>query len=198
MRLADVPIPRARAAEAALEVLTEYSTVALVNHCVRSYLFAASQAAIENLEIDYELLYVASLLHDIGLEPPFDSHTLPFEDAGGHVAWIFAAGADWPSARRVRVGEIIIAHMRGTDAAVDPEGHLLEIATALDISGRGLDRWPREFVAEVLTRYPRLDLAPRFTACFRDQAARKPESTAAHAIRGGIAERLATNPLDAF
>ena len=53
-----------------------------MNHCVRSYLFAASRAVSDGLEIDHELLYVASLLHDLGLEAPFDSHTLAFEDAG--------------------------------------------------------------------------------------------------------------------
>ncbi|MDT4915892.1 MAG: hypothetical protein QOH89_592, partial [Pseudonocardiales bacterium] len=44
--------------------------------------------------------------------------------------------------------------------------------------------------------YPRLDLAERFTACFRDQAERKPDSSAAAAVRSGIAERLAGNLLD--
>jgi len=179
-------------------VLAEYSAAALVNHCVRSYLFAASLGAIEGLEIDHELLYVASLLHDIGLEPAFDSHTLPFEDAGGHVAWIFAAGAGWPAQRRVRAGQIIIAHMRGADPSAVPEGHLLDLATGLDISGRNLERWPREFVEEVLAAHPRLDLTPRFSACFRDQAARKPDSSAAAAIRNGLAERLAANPLEAL
>jgi hypothetical protein len=33
------------------------------------------------------------MLHDIGLVKEFDSHTVPFEQAGGHVAWVFGAGA---------------------------------------------------------------------------------------------------------
>jgi hypothetical protein len=48
----------------------------------------------------------------------------------------------------------------------------------------------------VLARYPRLDLGTEFIACFRDQAARKPDSTAARMVEDGIAERIATNPLD--
>lgn len=196
MRLADVPVPETAATQAAREVLTRYSAPALVNHCVRSYLMAASLAAIEHVDVDVELLYVASLLHDIGLEPAFDSHTLPFEDAGGHVAWVFTAGTGWPAERRDRAAQAIIAHMRGTDPALDPEGHLLDIATGLDIGGRNADRWPAELLTEMVAAHPRLDLAERFTACFREQAERKPDSTAAAAVRAGIADRLVNNPLE--
>jgi hypothetical protein len=198
MRLADVPVPTTPAAMAALEVLTEFSPPALVNHCVRSYLLAASLAQLDQADVDAELLYVSALLHDLALEPAFDNHSLPFEEAGGHVAWVFAAGAGWPKARRARVAEIIVAHMRGIDPSADREGYLLDIATGLDISGRNVRRWPREFLVEMLAAHPRLDLAERFTACFADQAARKPESTAAQAVRNGIAEQIAANPLEAL
>ena len=86
--------------------------------------------------------------------------------------------------------------MRGADPAVDPEGHLLDLATGLDISGRGPEHWPFELQREIVARYPRLDLAPRFTACFLDQAERKPQSHAAAAVERGIAARLADHPLD--
>jgi hypothetical protein len=196
MQLADIPIPDGPPAVAAAEVVAEYSAPALVNHCLRSYLFAAALAAVEGLPIDAELLYVSSLLHDLGLEPAFDSHTLPFENAGGHVAWVFAAGAGWPPRRRERAAEIIIAHMQGADPDIDPEGYLLDLATGLDISGRNLERWPRDLVAEIVAAYPRLDLGDRFLACFRDQAARKPASSAGDAVRSGIADRVASNPLE--
>jgi hypothetical protein len=198
MRLSDVPIPATPAAIAAREVVAEFSPLALVNHCLRSYLLAGSLAELEQASIDHELLYVAALLHDLALEPAFDNHALPFEDAGGYVGWVFAAGAGWQRERRGRVAEVIVAHMRGADPAVDMEGHLLDIATGLDISGRNADRWPREFLLEMVAAYPRLDLGERFAACFADQAARKPDSSAAAAVRGGIAERLAANPLESM
>jgi hypothetical protein len=197
-QLAGIPIPSTAAAATAFEVVAHFSPPALVNHCVRSYLLAASLGAAERLDVDHELLYVASMLHDLTLEPAFDNHALPFEDAGAHLAWVFTAGAGWPERRRERAGEIIIAHMRGTDPAVDPEGHLLDLATGLDISGRGADRWPQALLREIVRAHPRLDLASRFTACFREQAARKPQSTAALAVQNGIAEGLAANPLEQF
>jgi hypothetical protein len=196
MDLDSVTVPDTPAAELAVEVLRAYSAPALVNHCLRSYFLAASLAALEGVEVDHELLWVAAVLHDLGLEDPFDSHRLPFEQAGGHVAWVFTAGAGWPAARRTRVAGAIVAHMAGADPATDPEGHLLDLATGLDISGRNAERWPLPFLRDLVRRHPRLDLAGRFTACFRDQAARKPASAAAQAVRGGVADRLAANPLE--
>jgi hypothetical protein len=81
-------------------------------------------------------------------------------------------------------------------AAADTEGHLLERATGLDISGRGVDQVPEPLRREVLDRWPRLDLATEFTACFRGQAERKPDSAAARAMASGLADRLAANPLE--
>ena len=42
------------------------------------------------------LLYVAAMLHDIGLVGAFDNATVSFDEAGGNIAWMFAAGAGWP------------------------------------------------------------------------------------------------------
>jgi hypothetical protein len=193
----DIGVPGTAAARAALEVASAYCSPALRNHCLRSYLWAAAYGDLYGVTYDPELLYVSALLHDIGLVPAFDSHTLPFEDAGGHVAWVFGAAAGWPAQRRARAAEVIVRHMwREVDPAQDPEGHLLELATGLDISGRRPEAFPAGLRAQVLARYPRLDLGTEFIACFRDQAARKPDSTAARMVEDGIAERIATNPLD--
>jgi hypothetical protein len=196
MRLSDVPLPTTPVCRQALAVLTRFSPPALVNHCVRSYVLAASRATIEGLEVDHELLYVAALLHDLGLEATFDSHRVAFEEAGGNVAWVFTAGAGWPAERSDRAAQIIVAHMQGADVTVDPEGHLLDLATGLDISGRGGEHWPDDLLRELVSAYPRLDLGPRFTACITDQADRKPGSSAAGVVERGIVEGIASNPLD--
>jgi hypothetical protein len=137
------------------------------------------------------------MLHDIGLVPVFDSATVPFEEAGGEVAWVFAAGAGWPVARRRRAAEVIVRHMWAeVDPASDPEGHLLEVATGLDISGRNPDRWTADVRAGVLQRFPRLGLGAEFIRCFESQAQRKPASPAAAFVAGGFAERVRANVLD--
>ncbi|MEV8633448.1 HD domain-containing protein [Streptosporangium sp. NPDC051023] len=197
MKFADIAIPETAATRAALEVATAYCSPALLNHSVRAYLWAAAYAGMNDIVFDAELLYVSSMLHDIGLVKEFDSHTVPFEEAGGHLAWVFCTAAGWPVERRVRASEVIVHHMWDkVDVTEDPEGHLLELSTGLDISGRRPEAFPAELRAEVLEHYPRLGIGQEFVSCFRDQAERKPDSLAGQFVRTGFAERVAANPLD--
>jgi hypothetical protein len=193
----DLPQPDSRTARAALEVVTAYCSPALVNHCLRSYVWAASYGVLHGIDFDAELLYVSAMLHDIGLATAFDSRTTPFEEVGGHVAWVFGAGAGWPVERRARAAEVIVRHMGGeVDPAADPEGHLLRTATGLDIAGRGADGWPPEFRAEVVRRLPRSSLVEEFLRLFEEQARWKPGCAAAVAVDSGLAARMSANVLD--
>ncbi|TQM78451.1 HD domain-containing protein [Saccharothrix saharensis] len=190
--------PDSRAAAAALEVCHEYAEPWLLNHSSRAYSWAVAHASAVDIPHDGELLYVAALLHDLALTPPFDSHTLPFEEAGGHVAWVFAAGAGWGRVRRDRLAEVIVLHMRDdVPADDDPESHLLQVAVSADVCGRGLDRFPEDVVDAVLTRYPRLGFPDAFLLRAEDQAQRKPRCAAAGLMRDGWAQRVRSNPLDA-
>lgn len=192
----ELPTVVTATARAAREVARRYCTPSLFHHCARSFVWAALLAQAESITIDAELLYVAAMFHDIGLVPEFDSHTVDFEDAGGHVAAVFAAGAGWQARRGQRLHEIIVRHMWDhVDVALDPEGHLLARSTGLDITGRDAELIPPTVRALVTTRWPRLELADEFTACFDRQAARKPRSSAAVAMRNGLARKLSDNPL---
>lgn len=197
MKLSEIAVPDTRAARGALDIATEYHTPSLLNHVQRSWLWAEAFSRLRGLDADRELLYVAALLHDVGIVPEFDNATLAYEDAGGHVAVALTAGAGWPGERRVRVHEVIVRHnWPEVDPALDVEGHLLEIATALDISGARPNELPAPFLREVLDRYPRLDLASEFAACVTDQASRKPDTAARRLVEGGVARKLRENPLE--
>jgi hypothetical protein len=204
----DLPIPDTPAATAATQVARRYCSSALYAHSVRSYLWAVAYAGTGSgddslargrlADVDLELLYVAAMLHDLGLTRPFDAHEMPFEEAGGQVAWVFAAAAGWSDPRRTRVTEVIERHMwPAVDPDEDLEGHLLEVGTGIDISGRGVEDLPTGLVHDVLAAWPRLDLAAEFTDCFRRQASRKPRSRAADLLAAGLADRLAHHPLEA-
>jgi hypothetical protein len=82
------------------------------------------------------------------------------------------------------------------DPQEDVEGHLLEVATGIDVSGRGIDLIPTALQREVVTDWPRLDLATEFTECLRLQADRKPTSRAADVTRAGLADALRAHPLE--
>ncbi|GAS89776.1 HD domain-containing protein [Mycolicibacterium brisbanense] len=194
----DDTFPQTPAATAALSVAGRFYSPALLNHCIRSYLWGARYAAAHGIEFDDELYYVASLLHDIALTDPFDSHRVSFEEAGGDLAWVFGVAAGWSAERAARATEIIVLHMRDdVSAAVDPESHLLQVATAWDVAGRRPDEFPTDARATILARYPRHGFGDEFLACFEDQARRKPNGAAAASIANNGAERIRANPLDA-
>ena len=137
------------------------------------------------------------MLHDIGLTEAFDSHRLPFEEAGGQLAWVFGVAAAWPTGRAARVSEIIVLHMREAVApADDPESHILQVATSWEVAGRQPEEFPPAARAEMLARYPRPGFGAEFLACLEDQARRKPGSAAAASVDRGVAERIAANPLE--
>jgi hypothetical protein len=198
MQLSDVVLPETAAVAAAQEVAARYCSPALLHHSIRSWAWARGFSEVLGIPVaDPEALAVAALLHDVGLVDVFDAARVPFETAGGHVGWVLTAGAGWSVARRERVVEIIERHMQPeVDPHQDPDGHLLEIATALDISGRRADVLPPDLVAAVLRAHPRGTLGAEFGACLLDQAVRKPSSQAARLVSSGLLERLATHPLE--
>jgi HD domain len=189
--------PQTPAATRALSVIVRFYSPALLNHCVRSYLWGATYAAAHDIAFDDELYYVSALLHDIGLTEPFDSHRMPFEDAGGDLAWVFGVAAGWPADRAARATEIIVLHMRDdVSSTADPESHLLQIATGWDVAGRRPEEFPTEARAEILARYPRQGFSSEFLASFEDQARRKPGCAAAVLVANNAAGRIKANPLD--
>jgi hypothetical protein len=193
----DETAPQTPAATAALAVATRFYSPALLNHCIRSYLWGATYAAAHDIAFDDELYYVSALLHDIGLTDPFDSHRVSFEEAGGDLAWVFGVAAGWPANRSARATEIIVLHMRDdVSAAADPESHLLQVATAWDVAGRRPEEFPTAVRAEILARHPRQGFGTEFIACFEDQARRKPGGAAAASVANNGAERIRANPLD--
>lgn len=178
--------PPTEASGRALEVARHWCTPAVLHHSLRSWVWAKVLAEARGLDIDEELLYVASVLHDVGISPVFDSRTAAFEDAGAAVAWVFAAGAGWSAHRRTRLGEVIQRHMWvSVDVEVDPEGYLLEAATSLDVAHADPELWDADLVREIVERLPRLSFAEEFSAAIADQAACKPATAAARLDASG-------------
>lgn len=195
--LDEVLAPPSSVAARALEAAEAVSSPALLAHSRRSAALAVHLGRREGLAFDHELLFVAAALHDVGLAAPFDSHAEPFERAGAEVARVFASGAGWSAERAQRLVDVIVRHMwPAVSADLDVEGHLLERATSLDVSGVGGDDWPVELLGALVGRLPRDGFGVEFGGLVSAQAHRKPGSEAARSIRAGMRDRIAANPLD--
>src|ERR1700758_4092315 len=100
--------PQTPAAAAAFSVATRFYSPALLNHCVRSYLWGTMYATAHAIGFDDELYYVSALLHAMARREAFDNPGLPFGEAGGDLAWVFGGAAVWPADRAARAREIIV------------------------------------------------------------------------------------------
>ncbi|MFT8788778.1 MAG: HD domain-containing protein [Bifidobacterium psychraerophilum] len=199
MRIEDFSVPDSLTSRGAENMAREYYSAGLYAHVMRSWLFAEGFAALEHRDgVDRELLYVAAMLHDIGLVAAFDNVALPYEDAGGHAAVALAFGAGWTKARRGRLLDVVVRHnCDHVDPEFDMEGYLLETATGLDVSGKRAGELPGSFIYEVLGRYPREGFGNEFLGLVRGQSIRKPDSAAHRMMDNGLERKLTReHPLD--
>jgi HD domain len=188
--------PDSRLAREAEELVRAVAPPFLTNHSFRSHFFAVALAERDKVAFDTELLYVAALLHDIGLVEEFDRGNC-FEEDGAEAAARLAAQDEWDAERAERLAEAIRLHVATEiDLANGPEAYLLWHSTGLDVGGHRHAELDPATVETVLQAYPRLDFKEGFTALVGDQARRKPACWAARAMDTGLAQRVAAAPFD--
>jgi hypothetical protein len=188
--------PDSSLARRAEQLVGDVSPPFLTNHCFRSHFFAVALAERDRVRFDAELLYVAALLHDIGLVARFDTGRC-FEEDGAAVAATYAAEDGWPPERCDALAEAIRLHVAVAIGVDDgPEAYLLWHSTGLDVAGRRHAELSKETVRAVLASYPRLDFKQGFTDLVADQAERKPGCWAAAAMRRGLREFIAAAPFE--
>ena len=85
MALDDVVVPDTAVALAAAELVRREAPPVLVAHCHRSYLFGALLGTRDGLQWDPEVLFVAAMLHDLGLTD-FAGGAGPFEQRSAAAA----------------------------------------------------------------------------------------------------------------
>jgi hypothetical protein len=191
-----IPVPDSALAHAARELIGEVAPPYLVNHSVRAYAWAVELARRDDLLFDQEILYVAALLHDIGLVPAYDLGGC-FERDGAIEAERFSLEHGQPADRSRAIYDVIDLHMLPeAPAGSTNEVVLLNDSTGTDVTGYRYADVRAEAVATILAAYPRLDFKVAFAAAFRDQAARKPTCSVARKVRTGKLDAIAKAPFE--
>jgi hypothetical protein len=133
----------------------------LVNHCHRTYAWAMLLSHRDRLRPDPEMLYVASMLHDLALTDAYrDANPMVcFGARGGVAAADWAHHRGWPDHRCATLADAISLHLNmRVDPKHGPEAHLLQAGAAVDVIGLRLWEISRETVDGVVARYPMLNL----------------------------------------
>lgn len=171
-----IRIPDSRIAVLALEHVTAVSPDWLLKHCLRTYLFGAILGLKDGIRYDEELLYVASLLHDLGLTPGAQADPAAcFAVAGARQAEALAAGWGWPKTRREQMREAIDLHLNpSVPVKHGAEAHLLHEGAGCDVVGARKREIAPAALEQVLTRHPRSGFATQMASTLREEAQRRP------------------------
>jgi hypothetical protein len=193
--LPPIAVPRDAAAVAAAELNLDASPGYLANHGFRSYAFAAWFGQHESIEFDAGTLWVASVLHDIGLTDAARAGAC-FEVDGAEAAAAFLRGRGTDEATIEVVREAIVLHMQpSVDREAGEIAWLLDAGVSCDVSGRRYEEVDAAFREAVVERFPRLDFKRRFTALIAEEAERKPDCMAAtYMTEYGLPARIAAAP----
>jgi hypothetical protein len=183
--------PIAREAE---ELCRELSSETLLNHCLRTFVWGALLGQRDDLHWDDEMLYVAAMLHDLGLTDRHrqqnpDAHCFAVE--GARAAADFASQAGWGEDRRDELAEAICLHINpivGVEHGA--EAHLLFRGAGCDLIGRDLATLERPMREGVLGRYPRVDMKREFGELMRAESESRPEARVHLYCRYGAFLRL--------
>ncbi len=194
--LEGLTIPDSSAARAAEELATSAQPAALTNHGVRAYAWGALLGVAESRPFESEILYVAALVHDIGL---LESHDLgnDFEADGAAAARELLHSVGWDDARADRAANAIRDHWNGPESEDEVESLLLAYGTSVDVGGWRFAEFDRDTVDDVVATAPRDGFKKQFIELVERQAAAKPWCHLAPiAASPAFAERVLAAPFD--
>jgi hypothetical protein len=181
--ITEIRIPDTKLARLAEEHCREVSPEFLVNHCLRTYLWARCLAVPCGLRPDEEIMWVASLLHDLGLTERYAAEPADapcFAVRGAEGARVVCEQAGWRHDRTETVVEAITLHLNvAVDIEHGDEALLLNAATALDVTGLRVWELHKDTARAISDRHPRLAMKQEILASWHREAEAH-RSTRAH------------------
>lgn len=155
--VAGVRIPDSCVARASVELVRTVSSETLYNHCVRTYLFAALALGKSAKKFDEELVFIASMLHDLGLVDAYMTENERFEVDGADAAVAFLQQWGLPEDQLETIWDAIALHTSiGIVTRKRPNIAAVSLGSGMDIGGIGLDQLDQAQISEVLLHFPRL------------------------------------------
>jgi len=181
LAIGGVAVPQDGASAATWRQAQRWLPRYLLAHSARSYCWGAAIGEEEGRTFDRQVLWTASLLHDLGLTR-IPRNADCFEIAGGAFARRFLEREGLPATRAAAVDRAIVLHMQ-PEVTIDDgiEAVLLDRATALDVRGVGFDL-VASVRSAVMREFPRGAFDRRFLAAISREAAVRPDCQSARLL----------------
>ena len=176
--IAGITIPDSSIAQEATDLLLTHGTEFIYNHSLRVFLFSELNAKRNKLAHDSELLYVASVFHDLGLVPHYSSPDLRFEVDGANAARDFLKSHGLPKESLQLVWDTIALHTTiGIAEHKENEVALMYSGVGLDVMGEGYENLSTENREEIIAAFPRNDFKNKIIPTFFGGFENKTETT---------------------
>ena len=191
-----ISLPSTPLALAALELVHGTESAAIANHSVRTFLFARLLAPHLGLaagrDFDEELLFLACVLHDVGLSTVAKRDTR-FEVDGADRAAEFLSGHGVEAHNVDAVWEAIalhnsfaIAERRGALPSLTYQGVAIDFGGVLGLPATHLAAVTTEIGAVIHAAYPRFDMVTSIVDAVADHASIDPTNAPRYASPGEI------------
>jgi hypothetical protein len=160
-------------AKKATALAREVSPPYLFNHCVRTYLFSVLIGRSEARRCDEELLFLACILHDLGLTERFMG-PMPFEIQGAEAAARFLKDQGVSSEKAAVVWDGIAMHPSPISGHKQPEIALVAAGAGADVLGPDPSQVPDARKSQIVQAFPRLGFKKAFVKGCADVVRRFP------------------------
>ena len=173
-----------------VEAFAEHAhSKSLLNHVHRTWWFAEFIGKKRGMKYDRELVYLASLMHDLGLS---EHHCADkrFEVDGADAASKFLHDHHYPQAKTDIVWDAIALHSSsGIADRREPEVALVHFGAFVDVMGARLDEISPQLIDDTIALYPRLGFKKAFTEAVAEVARKKPHTAIGSGV-GDVGRRL--------
>jgi hypothetical protein len=148
----------------------------IMGHVHRTWWFAAYLGEKRDLKYDREVVYLASLLHDLGLTEEYVADQR-FEVDGADAARRILLANDYPEAKAQWVWDGIALHSStGIADRMQPEIALVCLGAHIDVLGLFWNEISPSFVDDVLQIYPRVGFKAAFQEALAEVIRKKPHT----------------------
>src|ERR1700733_505164 len=165
---------------------TDFSRTAyppyLFNHAVRTFLFGSLVGRALGQKFDEEILYLACLLHDLGLTEKYQGE-LPFEIQGAETARKFLEAQSYAKEKLGIVWHGIAMHASPISQFKQPEIMLVGEGAGADVIAPDFSQIKKSDVEEIVKAFPRLKFKQAFVTTCAEVVRKYPRAASSSFMR---------------
>ena len=182
--IAGISAPDSELTRKASSLIERVHNKSMLHHVQRTWWFAEFLGKKRGLKYDREVVYLASVMHDLGLTEEFCADNR-FEVDGADAARKMLTTSGYADAKAQQVWEAIALHSAlGVAERLTPETCLVCLGAHVDVFGMNIEEISPALIDETIGRYPRLGFKNAFQQAVAEVARKKPQ----FAIGTGLAD----------